>query len=45
VLFLKSLPAKTQTITIVATKNSDQNQITPTITEGTTLTNQHITFP
>ena len=45
VLFFKSLPAKTQNITIVATKSGDQNQITPTITEGSTLTNQHITFP
>ena len=45
VLFLKSLPAKTKTIKIVATKNGDQKQITPTITEGRTLPNQHITFP
>jgi hypothetical protein len=45
VLFFKSLPAKTQNLTIVATKNGDQNQITPTITEGSTLKNQHITFP
>lgn len=45
VLFFKSLPAKTQNLTIVATKNGDQNQITPVITEGSTLKNQHITFP
>jgi hypothetical protein len=45
VLFFKSLPARTQNLTIVATKNGDQNQITPVITEGTTLKNQHITFP
>ena len=45
VLFFKRLPAKTQNITIVATKNGDQNQITPVITEGSTLKNQHITFP
>ena len=45
VLFFKSLPAKTQNLTIVATKNGDQKQITPVITEGSTLKNQHITFP
>ena len=45
VLFFKSLPAKTQNLTIVATKNGDQNQITPVIAEGSTLKNQHITFP
>lgn len=45
VLFFKSLKAKTQSVTIVATKNGDQNQITSMITEGSTLTNQHITFP
>ncbi|HEV8430481.1 MAG TPA: hypothetical protein VGQ41_21440 [Pyrinomonadaceae bacterium] len=45
VLFFKSLPAKTQNLTIVATKNGDQNQITPVIIEGSTLKNQHITFP
>jgi len=45
VLFFKSLPARTQNITIVAKKNGDQNQITPMINEGSTLKNQHITFP
>ena len=45
VLFFKGLPAKTQNLTIVATKNGDQNQITPMITDGSTLKNQHITFP
>ena len=45
VLFFKSLPAKTQNLTIVATKNGDQNQITPVIIEGSTLKDQHITFP
>lgn len=45
VLFFKGLPAKTQNLTIVATKNGDQNQITPVINEGSTLKNQHITFP
>lgn len=45
VLFFKSLPANTQNITVVAKKNADQNQITPTIIEGSTLKNQHITFP
>jgi hypothetical protein len=45
VLFFKSLPAKTQNITIVATKNGDQKQITPVINEGSTLKDQHITFP
>lgn len=45
VLFFKSLPAKTQNLTIVATKNGDQNQITSVITEGSTLKDQHITFP
>jgi hypothetical protein len=44
-LFFKSLPARTQNLTIVATKNGDQNQITPTIIEGSTLKNQHLTFP
>lgn len=45
VLFFKSLPTKTQNITIVAKKNGDQNQITPIITEGKTLTKQLITLP
>lgn len=45
VLFFTRLPARTQNITIVATKNGDEDQITPTITEGKTLKNQHITFP
>lgn len=45
VLFFQSLSAKTLNPTIVATKNGDQNQISPVITEGRTLNNQHITFP
>jgi hypothetical protein len=45
VLFFKSLSAQTLNPTIVATKNGDQNQISPVITEGRTLNNQHITFP
>ncbi len=45
VLFFKNLPTKDQNITIVARKNADQNQIASTITEGTTVTNQQITFP
>lgn len=45
VLFFKSLPAKTQNIKIVAKKDGDQKQITPTITEGSMLKKQNITFP
>jgi hypothetical protein len=46
VLFFKSLPAKTQLITIHAEKNGDQDDlINRLITEGRTLTKQAINFP
>lgn len=45
-LFFKSLPTKTQLITIHAEKNGDQDDlINRLITESRTLTNQAINFP
>lgn len=45
VLFFKSLPDKTQPITIQAVKNGPPSPINITIEEGKTLTNQDITLP
>ena len=45
VLFFKSLPKKTQPITIQAVKNGPPSSINITIEESKTLTNQDITLP